>query len=317
MHRALEAGLPYTRLNRSDLETPFRGVRILRDGIAPHDRDLPLSHQPPPQVSRILHLAHSYFAMDRPEDLFLSHTTAALVLGLPVALQYLDDTRIEASRISPAKRPSGRNVRGHEVLPSYVHRVHHGGLPVSDAASTWAILASRLPLPELVVLGDAIIRVPRMPGTLRDPRDRGLATLAELEAAVDVGPRPGSRLLRKALLLIRQGAASRPETLLRLHLELPGMPEPQLDHDVYDAQGRLLGCSEIAYPEFRVAVEYESEHHRVDREQWNRDIRKYSDYAAAGWEPVRITARHLFGTPPEAARLVQAALVRAGWRPRS
>ena len=59
------------------------------------------------------------------------------------------------------------------------------------------------------------------------------------------------------------------------------MPEPTLDWDVYDDLGRFLGCSELAYPESRLAIEYESDGH-LTRAQLQRDIDKYQAYAEAG-----------------------------------
>jgi len=308
---ALDSGVPYCRLRGRDLRIPFPGIRRFEGSPAPVDPASSLSHRPSAQVSRILGLARSYFLMERPPDLFLSHTTAALLLGLPVHSRYLFEDAIEISRMPPAKAPRGRRVRGHLVCAENVRRITRAGLPTSDPASTWGMLAARLPARELVAIGDALIRIPRIPGAPPRPDARGLATLDELHAVARRRGARGVTRLRAALQLIRPGASSRPESLLRLELDRPGMPAPELDFDVFDRGGRLLGCSEIAYPEFRVAIEYESAHHRVDSAQWNRDLQKYADYADAGWAVVRITARHLFTMPGEPLRLVRGALMRA------
>lgn len=60
-----------------------------------------------------------------------------------------------------------------------------------------------------------------------------------------------------------------------------GLPEPVLDYDVLDRYGRFLGCSELAYPELKIAIEYESDGH-LTRSQLQRDIDKYQLYAEAG-----------------------------------
>lgn len=310
VHEALQCGVSYGRLRRADIDTPFQGVRRRRGGDPPVYETAD-AHGPSATELEILDIARSYFAIDRPRDMFLSHTTAAILLGLPLASSYIRRGQIEVCRVMPANAPRSRRVRGHQVSPESVRIGRTMGLPVSVAAATWAMLADRLPLDELVALGDAAIRIPRRPGTTTPPSARGLATLEELEREQAVPGRRGALGLRAALPLLRQGSSSRPETLLRLQLAAPGMPPIALDHDVYDPHGRLLGCSEIAYPEFRVAVEYESEHHRVDRDQWNRDIAKYSDYADEGWEVVRITSHHLFQRPGEALRLVRSALGRS------
>lgn len=120
-------------------------------------------------------------------------------------------------------------------------------------------------------------------------------------------------VLERLLPYLSTQSASPPETHLRLRLAEWGFPEPTLDHDVYGTDGRLLGCSEIAYPKFKIACEYEGDHHRVDRAQWNRDIDKYRDYAAHGWEPIRVTARLLYAEPARLRRQVAEAFERRGW----
>ncbi len=83
-----------------------------------------------------------------------------------------------------------------------------------------------------------------------------------------------------------------------------------LDHDVRAHDGRLLGCSEFAYPELRLALEYEGAHHRTETRQWNRDIEKYQHYAQAGWEVLRVTADLLYPRRDELRARVFEALAR-------
>ncbi|WP_345186642.1 hypothetical protein [Microbacterium panaciterrae] len=81
-----------------------------------------------------------------------------------------------------------------------------------------------------------------------------------------------------------------------------------------DDRGRFLGCSEIAYPAFRTAVEYEGDYHRTDRRRWQSDIEKYQAYAAVGWRVVQVTADHL-RVPRRTVQRVREVLLQAGWRP--
>ncbi|MNT96280.1 hypothetical protein D3C72_2383360 [compost metagenome] len=76
-----------------------------------------------------------------------------------------------------------------------------------------------------------------------------------------------------------------------------------------------MGISELVYRDQRLVVEIEGDHHRVDRKQWDRDIDKYADYAAAGWEVVRLTSTHIRGDSSRATAIVRAALLRRGWSP--
>ncbi len=79
-----------------------------------------------------------------------------------------------------------------------------------------------------------------------------------------------------------------------------------LDHDVYDEFGRFLGCSELAYPQLRIAIEYESDGH-LSQQQLRRDIDKYQAYAEAGWTVVRLTSQHVNRFPEEGIRRIRHA----------
>lgn len=186
-------------------------------------------------------------------------------------------------------------------------------MPVITPASVWAVLAPGLALRENVALGDAVLHQQRIGGTERVSRQPH-ATLADLERLVHAGPRPGVHLLRAALPLLTDRAASAPESHLRLRLSDWGFPVPVLDFDVYSNSGVFLGCSEFAFPEFRVVLEYEGNHHLVHPDQWNRDIEKYHDYAAAGWIVVRVTATLLYREPNVLRRRIAEALARGGWQ---
>ncbi|MBK0418073.1 hypothetical protein JD276_03390 [Leucobacter sp. CSA1] len=84
---------------------------------------------------------------------------------------------------------------------------------------------------------------------------------------------------------------------------------------MFDDAGRLLGCSEIAFPEHLVAHEYEGDRHRTEPAQWNRDIRKYRDYGSAGWEVIRVTSQLLYVRANELREQTFDALRRHGWTP--
>jgi very-short-patch-repair endonuclease len=53
--------------------------------------------------------------------------------------------------------------------------------------------------------------------------------------------------------------------------------------------GKVLHL-DLAWPDARVAIEYEGDHHRTDRAQWHYDIRRYDLLAENGWTVIRATA---------------------------
>ena len=58
---------------------------------------------------------------------------------------------------------------------------------------------------------------------------------------------------------------------MRLTVIDAGLPQPEVNYDVIEA-GRWLGQVDLAYPELRIAIEYEGEHHLTDPLQWAEDI---------------------------------------------
>lgn len=318
------AGMSDKQLRRADLLIPFRGIRMLpaRDGRE-EDEDPDAFADPVADALRTLSAA---YALALPAGVHFSHSTAAVHHGIPLptrAFAQLMDPRIplaervlvEASTRRPGRAPRGHRVRGHQSLPALEPIMILRGMPVTTPTATWASLASRLSIEELVGIGDAIVRIPRIPGPFGRVTGAPMATLRDLDAIIAAGRRPGIRKLREARALIRIGSSSPKESELRLVLATGGrLPTPELDYDVYDSDGRFLGCSELAYPRFRVAVEYEGDYHRTERKRWLRDIDKYQAYAAAGWRVAQVTAAHL-RTPHETIGRVRDVLRQAGWHP--
>lgn len=46
----------------------------------------------------------------------------------------------------------------------------------------------------------------------------------------------------------------------------------------------------LAYPDLRIAIEYEGDHHRTDRIQWSHDIERERWVCQEGWDYIRVTA---------------------------
>ncbi|MCU4673985.1 endonuclease domain-containing protein [Microbacterium fluvii] len=260
-----------------------------------------------------------------PSDCFFSHITAAVLWGAPVpdrifdvaalarnpppTYPIFDPEVLHVARLWPGRAPRGRGVSGHAVRSGFAHKVTHpeSGLRLASPASTWAMLGRMLPHPyDLIAVADHFVRVHRDPVT-REVVRPGLATLAQLTAAVEAGRRVGGAALREALPRVRVGAVSRTETWTRLTLIDAGLPEPALDFDVYNEYGTFIACVDMAYPALKTAVEYEGAHH-ASAGQWESDIDRYAALEAAGWRIVRVTKRMLFVTPRQLVSRVGAVL---------
>ncbi|MFT4219903.1 MAG: hypothetical protein QM611_05240 [Microbacterium sp.] len=307
VHDAKRLGVTDSRLRARDLDAPFWGVRARPAPPPRAGRDDVVDLEERDALRRI-----ELFRPRMPAHAFLSHASAARRWRIP--LPVLADTDVHVGVFRPHRAPRGAGVHGHQLSPDGVEVMEQGGWRVAGPASTWAQLGQLLSVRDLVAAGDALVNVPRDAFGRRLPPEAALATIAELEQATASIRRIGAGKLRNALQLVRVGASSRPESHLRLELVAAGLPEPELDVDILNAAGRKLGHSELVYPQFRVVVEYEGDHHRTSARQWNRDIERYEKYAAAGWRVVRITREHLYERPGAAVARVRAELVKAGWR---
>ncbi|MFI6232217.1 endonuclease domain-containing protein [Micromonospora sp. NPDC050784] len=124
--------------------------------------------------------------------------------------------------------------------------------------------------------------------------------------------RPGGRRARWVFDLADGGAESPPESHLRVRLVLGGLPRPAVHHPVRLPTGIVLH-PDLAWPRYRVAVEYDGKWHS-DAEQLHRDRRRLNQLVAAGWLVLHVTRRRLHGEFPAVLREVRDALVSRGWR---
>lgn len=275
----------------------------------------------------IVHLARAFATIASP-DVFFCHVTAAALWGLPVPIRVLrpivqstgqrssivHSAGIDVGTLLPRRASRSAGVRGRELSPNLTSVRTIDGLRVSSPASTWAMLADVLTIDELVQVGDAIVRIPRRRGMERGTPADSLATIEQLTTAANAPRRRHADALRAALRLIRVGSASVAETKIRLDSVRAGLPEPELDFDVFARDGTPIGFTELAYPDFRQLIEYEGDHHRTDRTQWYRDIEKHTACFEAGYQVLRLTARHVYPSTAPAVEGIRAALRRAGWR---
>ena len=107
--------------------------------------------------------------------------------------------------------------------------------------------------------------------------------------------RRGIRRARVALSLVDPGAESPRETWLRLLLIDAGYPHPSTQIPVYGDYGELVAVLDMGWENVKLAVEYDGDHHRSDRRQFNKDIRRAESLAEMGWTLVRVTAEDTAG----------------------
>lgn len=290
------AGVSEKRLRGSHLDRPFRGVRSLAVAA-----DLPSDAEA--ERADAWRRIRAY-AEIMPEHAFFVGPTAALIGGVPLPVGLHRDLHVGVR--FPRTPPRRSGIRGRRVS-THGRVVTVSGVPVADPILTWATLGEYLGEYDLVAATDYLLRIPRSPGGLvRLKRTKPYASREMLEGILAETRWRAAPRLRRALARARTGASSRPETRTRLIIVDAGLPEPELDHDIFDDNGRFVACSDLAYPHLKVLIEYEGGGHR-ERAQFERDIDRYSDVMELGWRAVRLTSAHVFRAPDDVVRRVCAA----------
>lgn len=259
VREALRRGVSAGRLRTRAFFRPFHGIRTWSP---------PATHEG---------RARAVLPRLRADQAF-SHATAATILGFPLPRRLERDPRVHVTTIGTDQAIRVRGTVGHRIRSGRCRVVHSGTAALTHPADTFIALATVLSRDELIVVGDAIV------GWL------GWCDLDELVAAARRyrGAR-GIRRVRAALCEIRPGSRSPGETRLRLALTRRGLPQPALNHDVV-VDGRWVACVDLAYPEARVAIEYESDLHRTDDRTFRKDLTRGEHLKDVGWWLVRATA---------------------------
>ncbi|NJC63487.1 hypothetical protein HC028_03025 [Planosporangium flavigriseum] len=122
---------------------------------------------------------------------------------------------------------------------------------------------------------------------------RRVVSVPELETyARERAGQRGWRRLLDAALLADAGAASPPESRLRVRLVRAGLPRPQTQV-VITRGGRFVARSDLGWPEYQVAVEYDGVWHAESSTQIHADRRRLNDIVATGWVVLHVTAKRL------------------------
>lgn len=231
---------------------------------------------------------------------FLWSRRRSVLAGLAAAAlhgsQWIDDDEaIELIWRNPHP-PRGVITRNQRIQPDEVTRV--SGLPVTTLARTAFDLARQPPLGEAVARVDALMRATpflREDVLLLAKRYRGAR---------------GLRRLRSALPLVDPGAASPKETWLRLLLIDAGLPVPATQIPVQQ-NWRLVARLDMGWEEYKVAAEYDGDHHRTNRKQYARDQSRLRRLDDLGWTVIRVIADD---KPDDVVDRVRRALIRRGYR---
>lgn len=284
-----------TRWGFEDLSGPFRGSEAVATGVVTSGqlrgpqfrrifRDV--------YVPAVLPLTHEVrcqgAALILPAEAVITGRSAATLRGLPLAFTQ-DPVEAVVGLETRVFRRAGLDLRRCEVRDDETEM--WSGLRLATRQRMAFDLLLDRSLPDAVADLDAALRASlvghqEMQLSLAGRRDRGIVQA------------------RRALELADPRAESRPESQMRVHLVLDGL-RPEVQYRIYH-RGRLVGRADLAFPERRLAVEYDGVWHGAplqvgpDRDRLNR-------LHAAGWDVVFITAQHL-RDPRRLVCTVRAAL---------
>ncbi len=162
-----------------------------------------------------------------------------------------------------------------------------------SAARAFVDVARDEGLVEAVVVGDAVLR-------------SGAATVEQLRTAVDrARGLPGVVAARRVLPHLEPRSESPMESRLRMRFVLGGVPRPQAQFDVYDAQGHVAR-SDLHLR--GVAVEYDGRAERLRKPVFIEERRRQTRLLETGLELRRFTSHDVYVRP---AAAVCAELMRA------
>ena len=284
----LATGVGRGTLAGHDLERPFWGVRAT---VLP---------------TEIRGMAASYAPRMSPHASF-SHSTAALLWSIPLPLRLQGTLPLHVSVPDPHRAPEGRGISGHRLQLTHVDERRVAGLPVTSLERTVIDLAPTLSDEELLGAIDSILWRRRKSGMR--------ATLGTITAALSrVTFRPGRARILALLPLATPRSDSNPETAFRLRFIRAGFPDPVPNQEVNDANGLFIAMPDLQFPRYRMAFDYEGDHHRTDPAQWRKDLRRVPLLEDALWHHTRLSAADLADSHYVLTR-TRRLLIERGWTP--
>ncbi|CAM3889809.1 DUF559 domain-containing protein [Micrococcus flavus] len=225
-------------------------------------------------------------------DAAVSDVSAAQLHGLPLPPWAEADARLHvtAARGHRIDRPG---VRTRRRPVDRRHLVTRRGLRCTSPVRTlWDLCApsSGLTLEDLVVVADALMPQEWVEGFgLGEVRVGRRDLTAVLE---QMGRFRGVRRAREVAALMREGVGSPQETRTRLALLDAGLPVPEVAAVLTDDDGVAGPTVDLAYPQWRIVIQYEGARHRSVRQQ-ERDVERDRWCERHGWLVVKVTARDL------------------------
>jgi len=251
------------------------------------------------------------YTLDDPTDWVIRLKAALLVAGPGALVGGVTLLRMQDVWLPPALLADDRI---HVVIPpgargpqmSFVKvfrsRVRLEPIDMGDfmgvhPAQAWLQIATDVSQADLVIAADALMR-----------RKSTLATREEIESVLGRPGERGVRMAKRALEMARAGVESPMETRMRLAIVAAGLPCPRVDHPFQPFPRSKEYRLDMAYPELRLAIEYDGSAH-TDAARMRDDRTRRRLLEDAGWRVITATAADLpgFGSVIASIRSAMAA----------
>ncbi|SFO04256.1 type IV toxin-antitoxin system AbiEi family antitoxin domain-containing protein [Mycetocola miduiensis] len=276
-------GMSRSQLRNAALVRPFHGARFA------------------PRIDpELIDQCHAFSAR-MPRGAIFSHVTAARLHGMPLPIEF-DDGPLHVMSPAGVRATKARGTVGHCATLGASDVTERQGIRLTTPERTWCDLAAILNFSDLVAAGDSLLWW-----------EQPLTTMERLlEAAQRYPSQRGRSRMQLALGSLSPRSRSRPESIVRLALTASVLPEPVPNFEVYLPLSRREIAIDLAYPKYKVGLEYQGDHHRLDRRQWRRDVRRGNDAVDAGWSMIYFTGDDLVDLPDIVAR-TERRLRSRGW----
>ncbi|TDW18471.1 hypothetical protein EV650_5059 [Kribbella kalugense] len=234
------------------------------------------TEEPPWERAIRLHRLNVQMGSARLGDVVVSHQSAAMLHGLPV--WGTDLARSHFTRLASGRARSGRAVRVHRGTTAADEVVELGGLKVTSVERAIVETACTTSYEVGVVLADAALR---MQLTSRE----GLAAVVRRHRRWH-----GSPAAHAAVQFANGLSESVGESRLRVLMANHGLPAPELQVEIRDQAGRLIGRVDflllgVLVIEFDGAMKYGDNADAVLAEKWREDRLRERGYGVLrfGW----------------------------------
>lgn len=228
-----------------------------------------------------------------------SHRSAAAVFGLP------------GGRTDIVEITCPRSLRGKE-FGIHVHEIkeldpsdmrEHDGIPVTSPELTLLQLAARF--------GSGLVEAAYDVALRRDLVSEG--SIRELLARLGARGRNGVGALRAAVddrARLRAIPESVMESKLLRILRASGLPDPVPQYEIW-YEGSFTARVDFAYPDARIAIEYDSDSYHVGGDPLVRDTARRRALGRAHWRVVGVTYADIKEGCTDVIRTIRSLLSRA------